>query len=95
MNTLQDEWEAYKACLPPNAGAVQIAETERAFYAGAISYANLVLKFSAPGVDEEVSLALTGTLFEEMQAFEKRIQQEVLEYVQRSRKTGKAPADKG
>lgn len=46
MTTIKDEWRSYKReVLPPDTPAVQVTETEKAFYAGAKSLLYLLRLF--------------------------------------------------
>jgi len=41
--TLKSCWEEYKeCCMHPDAPAVQVSETKKGFYAGAVSFLNLM-----------------------------------------------------
>lgn len=38
----KSQWESYKTILPKDADKVQLRETERAFYAGALALADVI-----------------------------------------------------
>jgi hypothetical protein len=60
MSRLQEKWDAYAAqVIPQTASRVQVQETRRAFYAGAMAYLTLLLSHLTPDAEptqEDVSL---------------------------------------
>lgn len=54
MRTIQEQWIDYrKKVVPPDAPDVQIQETRRGFYAGALAI--LQMQFAVSGGEEELS----------------------------------------
>jgi hypothetical protein len=50
MRRLETEWDSYRAAVvPKDAGAVQVEETRRSFYAGAAALHYLVMEMLSPG----------------------------------------------
>lgn len=48
--TFFEVWKSYRQrVLPPTAGSVQVLETKRAFYAGAVAFQSLMFKTLSPG----------------------------------------------
>ncbi len=51
MNTIQNKWEIFsKAVFPKDASVIQISEMQKAFYAGAISVASIMIEVGASNV---------------------------------------------
>ena len=62
MQRLREIWDAYSATMLPNtAGPIQSAETERAFYSGAIATIKLIT--ATPG-DQDYGSAMAKVLAE-------------------------------
>src|SRR5688572_7099004 len=51
-NHVKSQWDTYRVVMPKDAGATQIIETRRAFYAGAQALLHLMLKKFEPGLEE-------------------------------------------
>jgi hypothetical protein len=67
--TIAEEWEGYReAVIPKNAGEVQIMETRRAFYAGALALSTLIAGFSDKESDAEAD-----RLLDELVAFNEMV----------------------
>lgn len=68
--TISEAWKTYREILPANAGAVQISETQKAFYAGAWSMLEIVKLTGNDDVSEAEGASLLECLSAEMNAFE-------------------------
>jgi hypothetical protein len=72
MTTLSEEWALYRArVVPPDAGAVQVAETEQAFYSGAVIAFQFVVE-KASALPEDDAVAELQRLRDELRAYAAR-----------------------
>ncbi len=65
VDTMADLWHSYRTqVLPAEAPAVQVTETERAFYAGAWGFLNIMIELRSmtPEVVLESMMSLHGEL---------------------------------
>lgn len=63
--TIKDEWESYaKDVIPPNCHPIQLRETKRAFYAGAVAFMHIIIN-----ADLEAEVNPFNTLQDELLAF--------------------------
>ena len=68
-----DMWRTYRdEVVPPDASAVQVEETRRAFYAGVAGMLDLMMKVSGDDVSEDEGAEYLATLQRELKAFEIR-----------------------
>lgn len=76
QRTVAAQWATYRErVLPPDAGPVQVRETQWAFYAGAECFLVLLMNVLDPGTDAtEEDLALMDRLHEELLAFARSVE---------------------
>ncbi len=74
-NMIAKEWQSYReSAVTPNAGAVQITETRRAFFAGAAALYSIVMQGLSPEPEAtDADLALMADLHEELLQFSLRV----------------------
>jgi hypothetical protein len=71
---IEQLWLSYLEILPQSAGAAQIMETRRAFYAGAQGLLHSIIANLSPGPDEsEPDLAMMGDIEKELSDFAKLV----------------------
>lgn len=71
-------WRSYKAnVLPSNAGPVQIEETQRAFYSGAVVVLSAMADIGEPEVTEEAGIGMIETMAAEMRDWFAQLEAEV------------------
>ena len=59
MNYLAQEWESYKReVIHPNASDIQINETQKAFYAGAVSFLTIMINENDPDIVQQLNQEL-------------------------------------
>lgn len=70
MNTIQEQWEDFKKnVIPVSAPDIQVAEMQKAFYAGAYASIMVMVKISAEGVSENAGAEIFETLKNECESF--------------------------
>ena len=76
MKLIETEWLKYRdAVIPKAAGATQLLETRRAFYAGAWAFYSLLMNSLEPGTDETPKdLELMAKLDAEMREFRRAVE---------------------
>jgi hypothetical protein len=74
---LLEEWHAYRHdMMPATASAVQVRDTKRAFYAGAMAYQTVLNRNLARYPDDQqADMDLLADLDNEMSAFKKEVEQ--------------------
>jgi hypothetical protein len=74
MQTILEAWTTYKnEVIPADAPAVQVIETRRGFYAGAIAMAHNIIVGSATTKSQPEFEARMKAIFEEGQDFANRV----------------------
>ncbi|MBN3949411.1 MAG: hypothetical protein HWQ38_24275 [Nostoc sp. NMS7] len=72
--TISSHWQSYEAqVLPKGCSPVQLQETRRAFYAGAVSVLALMAKLSEEEITEEEGSDIIEELMQESRDFTARI----------------------
>ncbi|MDD1626873.1 MAG: hypothetical protein LUQ26_05270 [Methylococcaceae bacterium] len=67
--TLKACWEEYRlCCMHPDCPAVQVSETKKGFYAGAVSFLNLMKNIN-PNTPEDVGCTMLDGWQDECVAF--------------------------
>lgn len=70
MNTIGEQWDSYRdTVIPKSAGAVQIEEARRAFYAGANATLGVMSRVSEADVSEMAGVHILEGLHDEMRRF--------------------------
>ena len=68
--SLAGAWDAYaKMALPPHCSPVQLNETRKAFYAGAITVLETCKTIGEPEVSEELGVQILDRMYHEGQRF--------------------------
>ena len=75
MQRLEAEWLDYKMrVVPRDAPAIQIKETRRAFYAGAMAFYSQVMSLLEPGPEPTAKdLQMVGDMVEELIEFNEKV----------------------
>ena len=74
MNTIQTEWISFaEQCIPNDAPLIQLQETKRAFYAGALKTVFLVEKTSE--YDDATAQLMVNTICDELSQFQKDVEE--------------------
>ena len=73
--TIKKSWDSYAELLPAEACQIQIDETRRAFYAGALIMMGILKTPSENTSDEEIHKIITAA-DEELKAFTKELREE-------------------
>jgi hypothetical protein len=69
-STIYSGWKSYReTVLPRDAGQVQIDETRRAFYAGALIILQAAYQLGEEGLTDEEGVARIDALWQELNAF--------------------------
>ncbi len=69
MNRIRQQWESYRESVIPNdAGAIQVQECQRAFYAGACSILNIQCEIDE-GMSDDDGVKFIESLHEECEHF--------------------------
>ncbi len=70
MNRIQQAWDSYlRDVVPVGAPAVQITESKRAFFAGALAAFTVYTDVAPDDVSEEEGVARLEALYQELEAY--------------------------
>ncbi len=70
LETVAELWESFRAILPPDAPAMQVIETRRAFYAACCGMLSIMRAIGNDDVSEEVGVAHLESMARELVAFQ-------------------------
>lgn len=77
MKRIEAEWQSYKTMVvPPDAEEVQLKETRKAFYAGAVGLFDILM--SQQGAGEQHYFQLLDDIKEELEQFKNMITQGII-----------------
>lgn len=70
MNAIRKAWEIYRTrVMPSDPSPIQLLETERAFYAGAGSFAAIANAIADPKISEDKGVEILESAHQEIRTF--------------------------